>query len=164
MVGAGAIAEVRAQLTDPVRRRVLISEVLKFCVVGVGGVIVDIGLFNVFRHAGIGPLTSKGMSTTTAAIVTYFGNRHWSFAHRARTGIARELPLFIVLSAIGLGIAEGCLAFSYYGLGQHSTLAQNVSANGFGLVLGTLWRFWSFKRWVFVPSASAEEVLASAAT
>lgn len=161
---SGLIEGVRAQIGDPVVRRRLIGEVLRFGVVGVGGVIVDIGLFNVFRHTGIGPLSSKGMSTTTAAVLSYFANRHWSFAHRARTGLRRELPLFIILSAVGLGIAEGCLAISYYGLHQHSTLAENISANGFGLVLGTIWRFWSFKRWVFTAAAKDDEVLASAAT
>lgn len=153
----------RAQLADPLERRRIVGEVLKFGVVGVGGVIVDVGLFNVFRHAGIGPLSSKGLSTTTAAVLSYFANRHWSFAHRARTGLVRELPLFILLSAIGLGIAEACLTVSYYGLHYRSTLADNVSANGFGLVLGTAWRFWSFKRWVFTRSAADDEVLASAA-
>ncbi|HEX7355350.1 MAG TPA: GtrA family protein [Mycobacteriales bacterium] len=161
---SGLVDRVRTQLSDPAERSRLVGEVLKFCVVGVGGVCIDIGLFNVFRHVGVGPLTSKGMSTTTAAVLSYFANRHWSFAHRARTGVKRELPLFIVLSAIGLGIAEGCLAFSYYGLHQHSTLAENVSANGFGLVLGTIWRFWSFKRWVFTAAVADEEVLVSAAT
>lgn len=158
----GLIEGVRAQISDPVERRRLIGEVLKFGVVGVGGVIVDVGLYNVFRHVGVGPLSSKGMSTTTAAVLSYFANRHWSFAHRARTGVKRELPLFILLSAIGLGITEACLSVSYYGLHQHSTLAENVSANGVGLVLGTLWRFWSFKRWVFVQGTHDDEVLASA--
>jgi putative flippase GtrA len=156
------VERTRAQLNDPVERRRLLHEVVKFGVVGVGGVIVDIGLFNVFRHEGVGPLSSKAMSTTIAAVLSYFANRHWSFAHRARTGLRRELPLFIVLSAVGLAIAEGCLAISYYGLHHHSVLADNISANGFGLVLGTLWRFWSFKRWVFTSVAPDDEVLAAA--
>ncbi len=159
----GLLERTRAQLTDPVERSRIVGEVFKFGVVGLVGVLVDISLFNVFRHVGIGPLSSKAMSTTIAAVLSYFANRHWSFAHRARTGLRRELPLFIGLSAIGLGIAEACLAISYYGLNHHSALADNVSANGFGLVLGTAWRFWSFKRWVFTPAAPDDEVLASAA-
>ncbi len=136
---------------------VLIHEMVKFGLVGVLGVVIDVGLFNAFRHFGIGPLTSKAMSTTTAAVVSYFLNRHWSFSHLARTGTGRELTLFLVLSAVGLGIAEVCLATSHYLLGLHSALADNVSANGFGLVLGTAWRFWSFKRWVFLPLEPAPD-------
>jgi hypothetical protein len=32
-----------------------------------------------------------------------------------------------------------------------------VSANVIGLVLGTAWRYWSFRRWVFLPIESAEQ-------
>lgn len=143
--------------------RVFIHELAKFGVVGVFNAVLDIALFNLARHHQVGPLTSKALSTTVAATSSYFMNRHWSFAHRARTGTGRELPLFILLSAVGLAIAEGCLAFSHYGLGLHSTLADNVAANGFGLVFGTVWRFWSFKRWVFLhPKPTDGELLAAA--
>ena len=159
-----ALAHARAELEDRAHLRSLVGEVLKFGVVGVGGVVVDIALFNVLEHAHVGPATSKAGSTTVAAVLSYFANRHWSFAHRARTGLRRELPLFILLSAIGLGLAETCLVISHYGLGYHSTLADNLSANGIGLILGTAWRFWSFKRWVFVTAeVHADEVLAAAA-
>jgi hypothetical protein len=53
---------------------------------------------------------------------------------------------------VGLAITEVCLATSHYALGFTSTFADNVSAKGFGMVLGTAWRFWSFKRWVFRPN------------
>ena len=133
------------------RFRVLIHEVAKFGVVGAFNGVLDIALFNWLRVEGVGPLTSKALSVTVAATSSYFMNRHWSFAHRARTGIKREYTLFIILSVVGLVIVEVCLAVSHYGLGYTSRLADNVAANGIGLVLGTLWRFWSFKRWVFLP-------------
>lgn len=131
--------------------RDLVHELAKFGITGLACAVLDIGLFNVFRHVGIGPLTSKGLSTTVAAVVSYFINRHWAFDARARTGLGRELVLFIVLSAVGLGIAEACLGVSHYLLGLTSTLDDNISANGFGLVLGTLWRYLSFRKWVFLP-------------
>ena len=78
-------------------------------------------------------------------------NRHWTWSHRARTGLRRELPLFVLLSTVGLFIAEGCLAFSHYVLGFEGVVADNISANLIGVLLGMFWRFWSFKRWVFLP-------------
>ncbi|MSW42688.1 MAG: GtrA family protein, partial [Actinobacteria bacterium] len=41
-----------------------------------------------------------------------------------------------------------------------SPLADNVSANVIGLGLGTIFRFWSYRRWVFpeVVSAEADEL------
>ena len=145
------------------RFQVLIHELMKFGIVGAFNAALDIALFNWFLHRGTGPLTSKAVAVTIAATSSYFMNRHWSFAHRARSGIRREYVLFIVLSAVGLGIVEVCLAVSHYGLGFTSRLADNVAANGVGLVLGTTWRFWSFKRWVFLPPEPGQPNAAEAA-
>jgi putative flippase GtrA len=145
------------------RFQVLIHEFTKFGVVGLFNAVLDIGLFNFLLHHHVGPLTSKALATTVAATSSYFMNRHWSFAHRARTGIQREYVLFFVLSAVGLAVVEACLAISHYGLGYHSRLADNVAANGIGLALGTLWRFWSFKRWVFLPAEDGGPTAAEAA-
>ena len=145
------------------RFQVLIHEIAKFGVVGAFNAVLDIALFNWLRVEGVGPLTSKALSMTVAATSSYFMNRHWSFAHRARTGVKREYTLFIILSAGGLLIVEVCLAISHYGLGFESRLADNIAANGIGLVLGTLWRFWSFKRWVFLPAEPGQPTPAEAA-
>jgi len=50
---------------------------------------------------------------------------------------------------IGMVIALACLAISHYALGLTSMLADNISANGVGLVLGTSFRFWSYRTFVF---------------
>jgi putative flippase GtrA len=135
------------------RFRVLVHEIAKFGLVGAFNAVLDVALFNWLHFSvGIGPLTSKSLSVLAAATSSYFMNRHWSFAHRARSGLRREYSLFVVLSGIGLLIALVCLGFTRYVLGLTSPLALNVAANVVGLVLGTLWRFWSFKRWVFLPA------------
>ena len=57
-----------------------------------------------------------------------------------------------------MGIALGCLWFSHYALGLTSALVDNISANVIGLGLGTLFRFWSYRKWVFpaIPDADRE--------
>jgi putative flippase GtrA len=40
-------------------------------------------------------------------------------------------------------------AISHYLLDFTSTLADNIAANVIGLGLGTAFRFWSYRRWVF---------------
>ena len=154
---------MRTQLTDPTQRARIFGEVWKFGVVGVGGVVVDFTFFNLFERAGIGPLTAGALSNVIAAVLSYFANRHWSFAHRARTGLRRELPIFILLSSIGLGINEVPLAISHYALGYRTLIDDDISRYTVGLLLATLFRFWSFKRWVFTVEAPDDEVLASAA-
>ncbi len=139
------------------RFEVLLHEIAKFGLVGAFNAGLDIGLFNVLHfHLGIGPLSSKTVSTMVAATSSYFMNRHWSFAHRARSAFRREFSLFLVLNAVGLGIALVVLGFTRYVLGLTGVLALNIAANVFGIGLGTLWRFYAYKRWVFLPNEPGE--------
>ena len=147
----------------------LVHEVAKFGVVGLVALVVDVGLFNLLRFAGgegpmyDKPLTAKIVSVSVATTVAYFGNRYWTFRHRGRTSFGREYVLFFVLNGVGLAISVGCLWFSHYALGFTSPVADNISANVIGLGLGTLFRFWSYRRWVFPADAEAagEETLAT---
>lgn len=134
--------------------RAVAHELAKFGAVGAVNFALDVALFNllIFTVAEHAPLAAKAASMAISATSSYFMNRHWTWTARARTGLARELPLFLALSAVGLLITETCLAVSHYGLGLTSRLADNIAANVVGLVLGTMWRFVSFKRWVFVPA------------
>jgi hypothetical protein len=56
----------------------------------------------------------------------------------------------VVLNAIGLLIALGCLGFARYVLGLDGVLAFNIAGNVIGTGLGTVFRFWAYKRWVFL--------------
>lgn len=133
------------------RKAARFHEVAKFGAVGGVCYLIDFAIFNVC-HAGLhtGPLTAKTISTVIAGTCAYLGNRHWSFTHRAQTGVRREYSLFIALNAIGLGIALACLGFTKYVLGMDGTLAVNISGNVIGTGLGTVFRFWAYKRYVFL--------------
>lgn len=140
------------------RLRAAFHELAKFGTVGALAFVVDTGLFNIILHAQPHkPLTAKVVSTVVAASLAFVLNRAWSFRHRQRSSIRREYMLFFVLNAVGLVIAVGCLGFSHYLLGFHSRLADNVSANGFGVAFGTLFRFWSYRRFVWLAPAAVEE-------
>jgi len=133
------------------RWQVLVHELAKFGIVGAVCYAIDFGLYNVGHVLlGLGPLTAKVISTVVAATCAYIGNRHWSFRHRARSGVGREYTLFFVLNAIGLAIALACLGFGYYVLDQRSALASNIWGNVVGTGLGTIFRFWAYKKWVFL--------------
>lgn len=142
--------------TSP-RLRKLTSEILTFGAVGMAGLVVDVGVFNALRFAGPGlledkPLTAKVISVIVATMVTYFGNRTLTWRDRARGKRSREVVLFFALNGAGMAVALGCLAISHYLLGLTSPLADNISANGVGLVLGTAFRFWSYRTFVFHPA------------
>jgi putative flippase GtrA len=129
----------------------LVHELLKFGLVGAVAFVVDVGGFNLLRYSVLEhkPLTAKTISVVAATLVAYLGNRHWTFRHRGRHGIGRESLLFFVLNGVGLLIALACLAFSHYVLGLTSPLADNIAANVIGLGLGTIFRFWSYRTFVF---------------
>lgn len=146
----------RLGLSGAVHR--LAQEVAKFGVIGAIAFVVDVGVFNLLRLGGPGaasglldekPLTAKTVSTIVATTVAYFGNRYWTFRDRGRSSLRREYVLFFALNGVGLLIALACLGFSHYLLGLTSPLADNISANVVGLGLGTLFRFWSYRRFVF---------------
>ncbi len=130
-------------------------ELSKFGVIGLIAYVIDLSVFNFLRFAdGQGilydkPLTAKATSVIIATTFAYFGNRHWTFNKRSRRAFRREYTLFIGINAVGMAIALTCLFVSHYVLGFQSALADNISANGVGLVLGTMFRFWAYHNWVF---------------
>jgi len=111
------------------------------------------------RACGAAASVAAAPSVVLAVTFAYFGNRHWTFRHRDRSGLGREYALFFMLNAVGLLIALTCLFFSHYVLGLQGPLADNVSANGVGLALGTTFRFWSYRKWVF-PEIADDELAA----
>ena len=145
------------------RFRVLLGELAKFGVVGSVSLLLDVAVFNAVLHVlPHKPLTAKVVSTLVSATNAFVLNRHWSFRARQRgESLRREAVLFALLNAGGLVIALTCLGISHYVLGFDSRLADNVAANGVGLVLGTAFRFWSYRRFLWIappapgPAASA---------
>lgn len=127
---------------------------------------VDIVVFNLLRATLLpdgslagAVLIAKAAATVLAILANWAGNRWWTFRDRRGTRIGSEMASFVAVSLIGSAIAFGCLAFSHYLLGLASPLADNISANVIGLLLGSLFRFFASRRWVFrAPEASRPEV------
>jgi putative flippase GtrA len=129
------------------------GEFAKFGVVGLVCTVIDVGLFNLLHSGyGVDPLLAKTVSVVVATTASYVGNRHWSFRDRARSGVAREYPVFFLLNGVGLLMALACLAFTKYVLGFTGPLALNLAGNVIGMGSATLFRFWSYRRWVFRPA------------
>jgi len=149
-------------LTGAYRRwRHLLHEMTKFGIVGMFNTALDFGLANLL-HLGLHwhALAAKTVSVAVAATSSYFMNRHWTFRHRARTGLRREYTLFFLLNGVGLLIADACIVIVQDGLHKTGALWFNI-AQVAGLILGMVFRFTSYKRWVFVkPEEAAVHALA----
>ena len=136
--------------------RQLVHEAAKFGVVGaIAFLATTVGTNLLHFRAGMGPLTSNVIATVAGTFVAFFGNRYWTFRHRQGSTMAREYVVFFVLNAIGLGIQLVCISFTYYLLNMHGKLAYNVALI-FGIGLGTLFRFWSYRHWVWIAPPVAE--------
>jgi putative flippase GtrA len=138
--------------------RALLGQFLRFGVVGFGGLIVDVVVFNVLRATVLapdvlheGPVIAKIISTSLAIIASWLGNRYWTFRTEHRRPAAREAIEFAIVSIGGLGISLGCLWVSHYLLGFTSVLADNIATNVVGLAFGTAFRFTFYRLWVFAP-------------
>jgi putative flippase GtrA len=149
------------------RFRLLIHEGAKFGLIGAIGVVVY-NLVNGWLHfkLHLGPLTSATVAVIVTTITSYIANRYWSFRNRERTTVPRETVMFFALNGVGLLIQWAVVGFTTYGLGETGKLA-NLVANNIGIVLGTLFRFWSYRKWVWAapqPAPDGHESLEPALT
>jgi putative flippase GtrA len=132
--------------------RALVREASAFGVVGGVCVLLDLGLFQLlYAVLGVGAVLAKLVSSGVAALVAFAGHRSWSFAARARTGVRRELPAFLLVNALTLLVSLGIVALVRYPLGQTAPLVLQV-ANLTAIGVGTVIRFVAYRRWVF-PAA-----------
>ncbi len=137
------------------RLRPLGAELGKFVVVGGICFVLDTVLANVFHLGlGLGPTTSKALSTIIATALSYVGNRLWSFAARTdgtdpRHG--RDASVYAVINLIGLVITLIPVDIAHYLLGQTGTIAFNLSSI-LGTAIATVFRFVAYRRWVFVAT------------
>ncbi|MGR6997953.1 GtrA family protein [Yinghuangia aomiensis] len=128
------------------------SEVTQFLIAGGLAYAVDVAVFNLCLYWGLGGVAAKTVSgpsrprsSPTSATQPVLDVP----AVASGTGVRREYTMFFVFSAIAAGIQAGCVFVSNHLMGYPSTLADNISGNIVGMALGTLFRFWAFRTFVF---------------
>ena len=133
-----------------------LAYLVKFGVVGVIGFVIDIALFNALRVGVFGEGTwaqsaigAKTISTSVAIVFNWLGNRYWTFRKHRRRHALREFAEYAIVSVGGMAISLACLWISHHLLGFTSLLADNISTNVIGLALGTAFRFFLYRYWVF---------------
>jgi putative flippase GtrA len=134
-------------------------EVAKFGAVGGIGVLVNIGVFNLVRHlSDLQVVRASIIATTVSIAFNYVGFRYFTYRDRDKSGRTRQLGLFLFFSAIGLVIENGVLFTATYAFDWDSPLQSNVF-KFLGIGVATLFRFWSYRSWVFkaLPSHEALE-------
>ncbi|MFK4149594.1 GtrA family protein [Streptomyces sp. NPDC004065] len=151
------------------RRRIgqLWREVAKFGAVGGAGLLVNLLVFNLVRNVtDLQVVRASVIATVVAIIFNYVGFRYFTYRDRDKSGRTKELTLFLLFSVVGLVIENGVLYLATYGFGWDSRLQSNIF-KFLGIGVATLFRFWSYRTWVFraLPVrdtvADAESILAA---
>lgn len=134
----------------------LLAYALKFGVVGLIGLVIDVALFNALRLGMFGAdgwaqsaIGAKTISTSVAIVFNWLGNRYWTFRKHRRRNYLREFAEYVVVSLGGMAISLACLWISHHALGLTNLVADNVSSNVIGLGLGTAFRFVLYRYWVY---------------
>ncbi|MDQ1018563.1 GtrA family protein [Streptomyces afghaniensis] len=151
------LASVTRSARDAVRG--VWREAAKFSVVGALAFVVDNGGYNLLVFGlpgdarggpmGSSPVQASVVATGAAALFSWAGNRYWTYRHQHREKVSRELGLFLVANGVGLAITAGTVFASRQLLGLDSALSDNT-ARILGWVLATLFRFYAYRRYVFV--------------
>jgi putative flippase GtrA len=134
-------------------------ELIKFAFVGGTTWVIDTTVFLLLKSTVLDtkPLTAKIMAVLVATIVSYVLNREWSFRTRGGRERRHEALLFFVISGIGVAMYSAPLAASRYlfelQVPYVSLLTQEVADFLSGQILGTIvgmaFRWWAFRRFVF---------------
>ncbi|MGW4844990.1 GtrA family protein [Nocardia brasiliensis] len=134
-----------------------------FLVVGAIGFLVDAGTYNLLVFwGGEGllyhyPLPAKIIAIAVATVVTYFGNKWWTFAHKKTDNPGREYLLYAVFNVVAIGLQLGCLGFSRYVLDLSSPLSDNISGTLIGQIVAVVFRYWAYDKFVFTGAAERAE-------
>src|SRR6266704_3774512 len=103
-------------------------------------------------------MMAEAISASAATAVSYTGHRLWTFRHRASQSIPRGGLIFFGLNLFGLLISLLVIAVVTGPLGLHSLAAYNA-AQVVGVMRGMLFRYWSYRRWVFLAFEPGEAAL-----
>jgi putative flippase GtrA len=139
----------------------LFFEAAKFGAVGGVAFLVDNGAYFLLVNgpgqvmAGF-PVRASVVASAVATVVSYLGNRYWTFSKRRDRGPSdgtrgtpvREFVAYVIANVIGIMITGGCLYFSRWMLDFHTAAADAVARN-VGIALGTVFRYLAYKFWVF---------------
>lgn len=153
-----------ARLMEWVRQRA--SVLTRFGVVGIAGIVVNLGVFNALRLGPLGPddpvggdddrvVTAKVLATVVSILFAWVAHRGWTFKGQQRHRPTKELALFGAVNAVAIVVEAGLVALTHHGFGWTSLLADNASSL-VGIGLGTIVRYFGFTAFVF-PGGDQED-------
>ncbi|MER0449819.1 GtrA family protein [Streptomyces sp. Edi4] len=135
-------------------------EVAAFGVVGAVAFFVETATFNLLilgapsRSNGIlssAPVLASAVATFLAMVVSWFGNRYWTYRDRRSAVDRREIGWFVAVNLAGMAVTAVPVFVSHQLLGMDTPLSDNA-ARLMGWAGATLLRFATYRNLVFVPA------------
>lgn len=112
----------------------LIKQGLKFCVVGIICTIIDFAVLILLREVfGVNYLIANIVAFTVSVIVNYILSMRYVFRGKKDLSKVKEFIIFVILSAIGLGLNEFLMWLCVSNFGMNYILGK-VIATGIVMV------------------------------
>jgi putative flippase GtrA len=134
-------------------------ELVKFAVVGGTTWVIDTMVFLLLKSTVLEPkpVTAKVIAVVVATVASYLLTRAWSFRSRGGREPHHEAFLYLLISGIGVIVYSAPLFISRYVLELREPIvslatenvADFVSGQIVGVLLGMAFRWWAFRRFVF---------------
>jgi putative flippase GtrA len=137
-------------------------EAIAFAAIGLGNLVLYFLIFNALIF--VGAVKATIIATLVTTYLAYLANRHWTYKDRPRRALRREYTMFFAVNMVGLVMQSAGTGLLKYGFGmseRHDRLAFNVTTT-FCICAATLFRFWTYRTFVFkdAPAATKVSVLA----
>lgn len=130
----------------------LVKQAFKFGIVGIVSTVIDMGLYYIFySFCGIYYVTAATLSFLISLVFNYVCSMKYVFVGKKNTSKVREFLIFLVLSAIGLGLNDCLISLFHekYHLGK-------MIAKIFATAIVMIWNFVSRK--IFIEEKESERV------
>ena len=125
----------------------LIEQFLKFGVVGAIAFLIDYGVLMLLSQViGMDPVISASISFVVSVVFNYVASMHYVFTRRDDISRRREFTIFVILSAIGLGINEIIMVIGVNVLGDSALMVTITKLVATAIVM--VWNFVSRKKWL----------------
>lgn len=160
----GALSETFRSLFHMINRfkaawHLFVAELMKFGTVGGLAFLVNAGVVWILMHTVFqdgGHVKAKAIATVVATLFSWVANRYWTFRDKRQSDTKKELVQFLIANGIGMMIELGCVVVSYYVLGLTSPTASFISGTIVGTALGTIFRYFAYRFWVYAVKLDDE--------
>jgi len=129
------------------------NQLFKFALVGVVNTAIDFAILNFLFHLGLSAYWSTFFGYTTAALVGYYLNNRWTFAHLGRQPNLKNLSQYVAISLVGLGITELIIRWLHGGVGFNLNSSKLVA-----VVVVFFWNYSANRAITFRPDSPASQI------